>query len=241
MAIHPAERRLVLWDIDHTLIETRGMGTQLYREAFETVTGRSIEHVVEPTGRTELAIFSETLERHGITSSTDLEKQYSAELVRQYETHGQQLRSHGRRLPGAAAALAAAAELPALVSTVLTGNLRGVAVVKLRSFGLDGHVDFEAGAYGDDDPERARLVPIAQERAGTRYGTTFTRSNTIIVGDTANDVRAAHAGGGTIVAVATGRDTEEQLRSAGAEVVLPDLTDTDRLMAVLTGRLGRRS
>jgi phosphoglycolate phosphatase len=238
MASHPAEHRLVLWDIDHTLIETRGLGTQLYRQTFELVTGRSVEHVVEPTGRTELAIFAETLKRHGIASSAELQRRYTAELVRQYESSIDELRARGRRLSGAIAALAAVAELPGIVQTVLTGNLRGVAMVKLRAFELEGYIDIEAGAYGEDDSERAKLVPIAQERAGARHGTTFTRDNTIIVGDTASDVRAAHDGGAAIVAVATGRDTEEELRTVGAEVVLPNLLDTDRVLAVLTRDLG---
>ncbi|MFC0532820.1 HAD family hydrolase [Phytohabitans kaempferiae] len=233
MATHPVGRRLVLWDIDHTLIETRGLGTQLYRQAFEVVAGRPLEHVVEPTGRTELAIFAETLERHGIESSANLERQYAAELVRQYESHIDELCSQGRILPGAADVLVALAELPWPVQTVLTGNLRGVAVVKLRAFGLGQHIDFDAGAYGEDDSERARLVPVAQERAGARYGTAFTRDNTVVVGDTANDVRAAHDGGAAIVGVATGRDSADELRDAGAELVVPDLTDLNRILAGL--------
>jgi phosphoglycolate phosphatase len=236
MAVHPSEPRLVLWDIDHTLIETRGLGTQLHRQAFEAVIGRTMEHPVEPTGRTELTIIADVLERHGIAPGAERQRQYAAELVRQYETHADELRARGRRLRGVAEVLAALAELPDMVQTVLTGNLRGVAVVKLRAFDLDEHVDLEAGAYGEDDTERAKLVPVAQDRASLRYGVDFDRRNTMIVGDTAGDVRAAHEGGAAIVAVATGHDTEDELRQAGAEVVLPDLADTDRVLAALALR-----
>jgi phosphoglycolate phosphatase len=221
--------RLVLWDIDHTLIETRGVGTRLYIAAFEAVTGRTIEHTVEPTGRTETAIFSEALERHGIEATDELHRHYAVELARQYERHVELLQQEGRALPGAAAALAALAVRPGMVQTVLSGNLRAVAITKLRVFGLAAHIDFAVGAYGDDASKRARLVSIAQARAGAKHAAQFTRTSTVIVGDTASDVRAAHEGGASIVAVASGKDSADDLRRAGAEVVLSDLTDTGRV------------
>src|SRR5207249_8704603 len=140
-------------DIDHTLIETRGVGKQLYIAAFEVVTGRTMEHAIEPTGRIVTAIFAETLERHGIEASDELQRRYAAELAHQYEQHAEELRTRGRALPGAEAALAALAQRPDIVQTVLTGNLRAVARTKLRVFGLDRFIDWEAGAYGEDVSE----------------------------------------------------------------------------------------
>ncbi|MEJ3748263.1 haloacid dehalogenase-like hydrolase [Actinomycetes bacterium KLBMP 9797] len=238
MASHPIERRLVLWDIDHTLIETRGLGRQLYRQAFEAVARRPLAREVDPTGRTELAIFAETLELNGIEANADIQRRYIAELTRQYEANLDELRIRGRILPGATEALAALANLAGPVQTVLTGNLRGVAAVKLRAFGLARYIDLDAGAYGEDDAERSKLVPFAQDRAGRRYGVSFNRDNTIIIGDTVSDVRAAHSGGAAIVAIASGHDNEDELREAGAEIVLPDLTDTDRIIEALDTRKG---
>ncbi|HZN74509.1 MAG TPA: haloacid dehalogenase-like hydrolase [Micromonosporaceae bacterium] len=217
---------LLLWDIDHTLMETRGLGTELYVAAFEAVTGRTVEQVVEPTGRTEPAIFAETLHRHGIDPSVELSRRYATELAGRYRQHAEDLRQRGRILPGASEALAAVAGLPNAVQTVLTGNLRPVAIVKLRTFGLDGYIDFDAGAYGEDADERPDLVPIAQRRAATVAGHPFDRSNTVIVGDTAQDIAAAHQGGAAIIAVATGKDNPADLRAAGADTVLDELTDT---------------
>ncbi len=224
----------MLWDIDHTLIETRGVGKQLYVAAFEAVTGRRIEHTVEPTGRTESAIFAETLERHGIEASDELQRRYATELARQYEQHAEELRTKGRALPGADSALAALAERSSIVQTVLTGNLRAVAQVKLRVYGLDGYIDWKAGAFGEDASERTKLVSIAQGRAGENYGVSFGADNTVIVGDTAQDVSAAHEGGATVVGVASGRESVADLRSAGAEVVLPDLTNTAEAIEAIT-------
>jgi phosphoglycolate phosphatase len=234
MAAAQDGRRLVLWDIDHTLIETRGVGKELYAAAFEAVTGRRMEHPADPTGRTETAIFAETLEQHGIEASDRLQQRYAAELARQYERHAEELQTRGRALPGAEAALAALAEQPGIIQTVLTGNLRAVARIKLRVFGLDRYIDWKAGAYGEDASERAKLISVAQESAGEHYGVSFGPDNTVIVGDTAQDVSAAHEGGARIVAVASGREGVDELRDAGAEVVLPDLTNTAQVVEATT-------
>lgn len=225
----------MLWDIDHTLIETRGVGRQLYRQAFEAVTGRTMQHQVDPTGRTELAIFDETLQRHGVTPSDDLRRAYTSELARQYQQHEELVRQRGRRLPGAAEALAALAPVPGIVQTVLTGNLRDVAATKLRVFDLTAHLDLEVGAYGEDDDQRPKLVTTAQVRAGSKYGMTFDRGSTVVVGDTTHDVAAARQGQAAILAVASGRDSADELRRAGAKVVLPDLTGTGQLVEAVLG------
>jgi phosphoglycolate phosphatase-like HAD superfamily hydrolase len=72
MATRETSPLLVLWDIDHTLIETNGVGTELYRQAFEAIVGRAVEHDVEITGRTEQAIFAEALRLHSIEASQRL-------------------------------------------------------------------------------------------------------------------------------------------------------------------------
>lgn len=216
-------RTLVLWDIDHTLIETRGVGGELYRAAFEEITGRKMEHQVEVTGKTEPAILAETLKAHGLEPSTDYQLTYADALARQYEQHADELRDRGRTLPGARDTLAALAERPDVIQTVLTGNLRAVAVTKLRVFELDGLVDFEAGAYGDDEEVRPKLVAVAQRRAAAKYGADFTRDNSVIVGDSPSDVETGLHGGARVIGVASGKTSVEELRNAGAGSVLAEL------------------
>jgi phosphoglycolate phosphatase-like HAD superfamily hydrolase len=228
---HPS--RLVLWDIDHTLIETRGLGRQLYRRAFETVTGRKIEREADVTGQTEPAILAATLKLHGIEDDEPFQVRYAEALAAEYEKHRDELRQRGRALPGAREALVALAGRSNVVQTVLSGNLRTVSMIKLRVFELDRYIDFEAGAYGDDDTHRPKLVAIAQERAGRRNGVKFTRSNTVIVGDSVQDVETGREGGAAVMAVASGRDDATTLRTAGAKVVWPDLTDIDRVVQAL--------
>jgi phosphoglycolate phosphatase-like HAD superfamily hydrolase len=233
VADDPPKAYLVLWDVDHTLIETGGVGTQLYESAFARVTGRPLEHRVEITGRTELAIISEAYRLHGVEASASLVAAYRTELSKRYAENVDLLRDRGRALPGAVDALSALAGVPQVVQTVLTGNLRAVTVIKLVTFGLDRHLDLEVGAFGEDHTERAPLVAVAQRRAATKYMAAFHRANTVIVGDTVNDIAAAREGGARSIAVASGRTGEEELREARAEAVLPDLGDTHRLLKVL--------
>src|SRR6185437_14499898 len=149
---------LVLWDIDHTLIETRGVGAQVYAEAFAKVTGHQLEKMPELAGRTEPVIFREALKVNGVEPGEDLYDQFAAEQARGYATHLDELRARGRALPGAAEALRALSECNDVLQSVLTGNTRPSSEIKLRAFGLDRYLDFDIGAYGTDDDTRANLV-----------------------------------------------------------------------------------
>jgi phosphoglycolate phosphatase len=225
--------RLVLWDIDHTLIETRGVGGEIYAEAFAKVTGHSLGKMPELAGRTEPVIFAEALKVNGVEPSEDLYHQFAAEQARGYAAHLDELRARGRALPGAAEALRALSERNDVLQSVLTGNTRPAAEIKLRAFELDRYIDFDIGAYGTDDDTRANLVGIARQRAEKAHGGSFEDDATVLVGDTPNDVAAALASHARIVAVATGKDTAADLAAAGADTALPDLSDTRAVLAAI--------
>ncbi|GAA4156556.1 HAD hydrolase-like protein [Actinomadura keratinilytica] len=217
-------RKLILWDIDHTLIETGGVGSEVFRDAFEQVTGQKINQMADVTGRTEQVIFAETLHMYGIEDPGDYFPKFVEAQAAGYRARADEMRRRGRALPGAREALAAFAELPHITQTVLTGNPKPSAIEKLRAFDLDQWLDLDIGAYGTDDSVRPNLVAIAQQRAHDRYGHTYKRDTTVIIGDTTSDVEAALKGGVQIIAVASGRTTVDQLYEAGARTVLPDLT-----------------
>jgi phosphoglycolate phosphatase-like HAD superfamily hydrolase len=120
-----------------------------------------------------------------------------------------------------------------LIQSVLSGNLRAVSRTKLDVFELDKYVDLEVGAYGDDDPERPKLVAVAQERARRKYGTPFNSANTVVVGDSTHDINTGREGGARSIGIASGSDDTNTLREAGAEAVLPDLTDARTVLAAL--------
>lgn len=224
---------LVLWDIDHTLIETRGVGRVLYARAFEAVTGQPLRHDVDPSGRTEPSIFAETLDRHDLSLSPKLQARYADELAAQYRQHADELRRTGRALPGALEALSALAVRPEVLQSVLTGNLRAVAIQKLEAFDLGTLIEFDVGAYGEDGDQRSNLVRIAQDRACEATGVSFDRRSTVLVGDTSQDVLTGKEGGAAVVAVATGRESVMDLKSAGATSVLSDLTSARDVIAAI--------
>jgi phosphoglycolate phosphatase-like HAD superfamily hydrolase len=229
---------LVLWDIDHTLIENHGVNKETYALAFKLLTGRAAEHRARTDGRTEPEIMRDMLAQHGIVPTAEYVARMLEALQSATLANAAALRERGHELPGARDVLAALQASAGIVQSVLSGNIRPNAVTKLSAFGLEGFMDFEVGGYGSDDEVRANLVAFAQARAIAKYGATFDKANTILVGDTPRDVRAGLDGGAHVVAVATGSDSVESLRAAGADVVLPDLRDTNAVMEAVTGIAG---
>lgn len=113
-----------------------------------------------------------------------------------------------------------------MTQSVLTGNLRANAALKLRLFGLAEFLDLGVGAYGGDARERAALLPVARRRAAAAYGHHFDSGSTFLIGDTPQDVHAGRIGGSWVIAVASGTSSGAELREAGADSVLTDLRDT---------------
>ncbi len=137
-----------------------------------------------------------------------------------------------------AAGTAGADRGPQVHQSVLTGNIRLLAEVKLTALGLRTGLDLCIGAYGDDHEDRTELVQVARRRAAAVHGRSpaaFAGPSTVVIGDTPLDVTAALAAGARAVAVATGSHSAADLREAGAHAVLPDLTDTAAVLAALFG------
>jgi phosphoglycolate phosphatase-like HAD superfamily hydrolase len=218
-------RLLVLWDIDYTLIAAPGVGRMIYERAFPIAVGRPLDDLVNTAGRPDLDIMAATLKLHGLEPTPERMTALAKALVAEYAAAEAELRERGDALPGARETLAEVSTEPAIRQSVLTGNLRSVAELKLATFGLAGYVDFDSGAYGDDHAERAELVHIARTRAQHRTGTAFPGHATVLVGDTPRDVQAALSADAEIVAVATGTYPAEQLREAGAVHIADTVPD----------------
>jgi phosphoglycolate phosphatase len=231
---------LVLWDVDYTLVNAHGLGTRLYEMVFREMFGRELPAVAPKAGRTDRAITADTLAMAGMDAPRELVDDFLAVLARQLEVVDATADVEVSALPGAAAAIAALAADAAsagggIRQSVLTGNIRPMAAMKLRRAGLSDHLDLDVGAYGDVHEVRAELVPVARLAASKAYGADFSGASTVLVGDTPLDVEAALAAGARVVGVATGSYTEVALAAAGAHAVLPDLTDTSGVVAAVTG------
>jgi phosphoglycolate phosphatase len=227
---------LVLWDVDFTLLDAGGGGRAVYRSVFRDLFGRDPDQVAPMGGRTERAIIADTLAMAGISDPARHVDAFIAELTRRAPELQATVAARGHALPGAAAALAAVADLgPAVVPSVLTGNVPATARAKLAAVGLDAYLDLDVGAYGDHHEVRAELVHLARARACAAYGREFGGQATVLVGDTPLDVEAALATGARAVGVATGGPAAAELAAAGADAVLPDLTDTAAAAVAITG------
>lgn len=233
----PVRTLLVLWDVDHTLIENHGVNKETYAYAFQLLTGRRAEYSAQTDGRTEPEIMRNMLIRHGIEPTAEHVARMPEALEAATSFKAPSLRERGHELPGAREALAAFQATPGIIQSVLSGNIKPNALIKLSTFELDEYIDFAVGGYGSDDEVRANLVGIARERAAAKYGVRFDKTTTILIGDTPRDVQAGRNGGAYVVAVASGSDTVEALRGEGADVVLPDLRDTRAVVAAVTGFL----
>lgn len=229
-------RRLVLWDIDHTLIDSDAISSRLFATAFTTLTGRGPVHLVAMAGRTDREITKLVFAAHGLPEPPWA--QVDAALEAAGLALAGLLANQGRPLPGAAECLRELAGRTEVVQSLLTGNIRANARVKLAAFGLDALVDLSVGGYGGDGVVRADLVGLARTRAESAYRTRFGAKDTVLVGDTPRDVEAGRVGGARVIAVATGRYSVADLREAGATVVLPDLRDTGRLVSAVLGAPG---
>ena len=238
---------LVLWDLDGTLLNAGRVGSDLYDRVFLQLFGRSPEALAPMAGRTDRAIILETLEMAGISEPRRHVDPFIAGLSAHAAGVHEAVAVQGRALPGAAAAIAATAALDwpgRIYQSVLTGNIRSMAEVKLSALGLPDLLDLRIGAYGDDHEVRAELVHLARRRAAAVYGlppSDLAGSATVVIGDTPLDVEAALAANARAVGVATGRYPVADLVAAGAHVVLPDLTDSDMVVRALSAPLSRRT
>lgn len=221
---------LVLWDVDHTLIENGGVSKETYAGAFELLTGRPAEHRAETDGRTDLEIMTNLLARHGVEVTASHLTRLPEALQAALAARRERLRELGHELPGAREAITALSGVPGVVQSVLTGNIQPNAFVKVSAFELHHDLDFEIGGYGSDDIVRANLVEVARKRARAKYGVDLQASTTILIGDTIRDVQAALNGGAVAIGVATGPNTVAELLAEGAEAALPDLVDTAPLV-----------
>jgi phosphoglycolate phosphatase len=232
-------RRLVLWDIDGTLVQAGEVGRDIFTEAFQAVVGRAPDQgaarMLAMAGRTDPEIALEFLTAHEIAEGASHLPAFSEALVTALAAKAAVIRERGRALPGAREALVALGRTEGVVQSVLTGNLQPNALLKLASFELDGHLDFEVGGFGSDHHHRPSLVEVARAKAERRYGTGFPGTATVLVGDTPLDVAAGRAGGARVVAVATGPFSADELRATGADAVLEDLRDTEAAVAAILG------
>ncbi len=229
--------RVILFDIDGTLVLTGGAGVRAMTRAFEDLFSISNAFASIPMpGRTDAGILSAAAVAHGIPLD-------SVELTHFRQVYLRHLRNELDRpgprkgvMPGVPSLLTALAERQDIYLALLTGNYEEAARAKLEYFGLWHY--FPCGAFGDGAIERNGLLPRALEKIHQCGGPAASAAEAVVIGDTPLDVACAAASGARSIAVATGSYDADALRSTGADVVLQDLADMQEVMNALRLRNG---
>lgn len=216
--------RLILFDIDGTLLRTKGAGREATRramlEVFGTASRIDSHHF---GGKTDWYTLVEQLTEHGYTPEQvgarmgDFEEAMGRHLSETIQTRG------AKALPNALALVNQLRDDPRYMLGIVTGNTQASANVKLRSAGFDP-AWFEVGAYGTESMDRNDLPRFAIERAVALRQKPFTPDAVIVIGDTLADIACARAVGAMAVAVCTGFEDRYLLIDAKPDHLLDDLT-----------------
>ncbi len=212
--------KLLLFDIDGTLLRPMGFGKNAFRKAFEEVCGTTPAGDFPYDGLLDREIAAKTLERSGF----DPEEGLMARLLERYigllssEIPGDTSKWLCENVPN----ILSEAGRKGFSLAVVTGNVREAADIKLGSTGLSRF--FPAGAYGSDAAERWELIPIAVGRAEEHYGREFAAERTYMVGDSVRDIDAARKAGVRSISVATGLAPYSRLSEESPDFLLCDLS-----------------
>jgi phosphoglycolate phosphatase-like HAD superfamily hydrolase len=227
--------KLVLFDIDGTLLWSDGAGRSAICEALMAEMGTTgpIDGY-RFDGKTDPQIVHELMDAAGhphADSAPHVEAVCDRylEVLEEELTSGQRV---PRMLPGVWELLEAIEHRSDAVLGLLTGNLAGGAKLKLASVGIDIE-RFKVGAYGSDAAERGKLPTVAAARAAELMGGRLEGEQIVIVGDTPADVACGESVDARAIAVATGFFPADELRVTGAYAVFEDLLDTERVVSTI--------
>jgi phosphoglycolate phosphatase-like HAD superfamily hydrolase len=229
-------RRLILWDVDGTLLRAGDIGAAVFDDAVEAVVGRRPPERIRMSGKTDPLIVREYLAMMGVEETPGLMDGILDELVAGLARASEAgaLHAGGSACPGVTEVLDGLADAEGVVQSLLTGNMYANAVVKVSAYGLDKWLDLGLGAYGSDSEDRNRLVPVALQRLEQARGVALHPSDVWVVGDTPRDLACARAAGARCLLVATGRYTYDELSGLGADAALANLAHSTAVVELLS-------
>ncbi len=221
-------KRLILFDIDGTLIDSGGAGIQSLKDALQTQFGIADDlRGVEVAGKTDTGIVHQILRKHGLDLSDENVRTF---LDRYANGLAKELpRREGRLLPGVAELLQRLSERPQNVLALLTGNIERGAKLKLEHYGIWHFFGF--GAFADDHHDRNELGPFAKRRAHEKHAIQFAADAIDVIGDTPHDIACGKAIGARTIAVTTGKFSGEQLAAHGPDRMVENFSDLRAVMA----------
>jgi phosphoglycolate phosphatase-like HAD superfamily hydrolase len=223
------KKKLILYDIDGTLVNTGGAGTRSMNYAFHKLFG--IEDAfrdIPMAGKTDFQIMREGLKAHGfpyIDGNVDKMMHGYLEFLQKEISN-----PHKHLMPGILESLEVLKKMGMSLG-LLTGNLEQGASIKLGAFGINRY--FLDGAYGSDDEDRDKLLPVAIKKFAEK-GHEFAAKDCIVIGDTPRDVQCAKVHGAQCIAVATGPYSKEDLLNTEADIVLDSMENSEQYLGLIT-------
>lgn len=218
--------KLLLFDIDGTLIDTGGAGSRSLNISFEELFFiKDAFKDINMAGKTDIQIIKEGMMRHGIPQDESVIRKIIKTYIKNLSI---QIKNNNKHLkPGIKTLLELLSKSNYAIG-LLTGNIEKGARIKLEPFGLNKY--FPTGAFGSDHEDRNKLLPIAIERYNKILGKKINYEDCIIVGDTPRDVHCAKPYGARSVAVSTGPYSYSSLLETGADFVMEDLSDINTFL-----------
>lgn len=217
-------KKLLLFDIDGTILNTGGSGKRAMIQAFEEVFGVADGfHGIHMSGKTDPLILRQALKQAGLSPD---QKKVDAFKNRYFELLAVEIKKPNafkKLMPGILELIRHLHQAPEVELGLLTGNWRRGAELKLSHFGLFDY--FSVGAFGDDSEDRNELLPFALKRFAEKYGAPVSVQNVYVIGDTPRDVQSARPYGAKTVAIATGTYSLEALRAEEPDFLFQDLSN----------------
>lgn len=223
--------KILLFDIDGTLIHSGGSGKHAMEVAFQEIWGvpQSLTEVLL-AGQTDPKILLDAFQLHGISWDDAKIAQFQQRYFFHLAEDMQRPRPKRRMMPGFPQLLEELKKMPDIHIGLLTGNWIRGAELKLEYFDLWKY--FEFGAFADDEMDRNKLVPHALRRAEEKFGIRPQRDRVYVIGDTPRDIDCARPHGATAVAVATGDYSLAELRAEKPDFLFADFGDVEKVLQI---------
>ena len=222
--------KLLLFDIDGTLLISKGAGRSAMQAAFRRLTTREDVAIdgVDFSGRTDPEIIKDVFTQNGFGES-----EWNARLPEVLDAYATEFEAafdpnQFISLPGVHTLVKDLHAMPDVQLALLTGNLERTAYFKLKAIGLESYFPF--GAFGSDNADRYKLPRIAVQRAKDHNGHTFEGKDVVIIGDTRHDILCGRDINVFTVAVSTGHYSTEDLHIHEPDVLFEDLSDVNAFM-----------
>jgi phosphoglycolate phosphatase len=233
--------KLVLFDVDGTLISTKGAGMRAFYRAMRCHFNVQVDRdAIRPDGKTDPLILKELLCYCNLSEKwcDEIRESLFSKYLDFLEEEMSEAHSRGliRVLPGVTDLLRDLSSQRDFAIGLVTGNLEKGALTKLSHAGLEGY--FRFGGYGSDSEDRTELTRVAIHRGALLVAPDRVES-AFVIGDTPLDVQHGRGAGAYVIAVASARYSMDDLASSEPDLLVPDLTSADKIISFMRQAAGR--